>query len=116
MILLTRKRRDFPDVDVEITLPLEQRHESRVPHGHTYSEWKFKQAWYNYRCAYCGIRKEDTPEGYLTRDHLVPITEGGDDNIDNIVPACATCNKQKGPTEPGLLIGQPRPRQRRSPK
>ena len=29
-------------------------------------------------------------------DHLIPISKGGDDNIDNVRPAHAICNLQKG--------------------
>lgn len=109
-------KREFPDEEIEVTLPVEQRLEDRVPRGHSLSEWKFKQEYYGYRCAYCGIHKRDTPEGYLTRDHIIPITEGGDDNIDNIVPACKSCNWKKGPELPGHMVSYPRVRKRKTPK
>ena len=41
-------------------------------------------------CAYCGESKP------LTRDHKIPITRGGTDDITNIVPACMRCNSRKG--------------------
>lgn len=109
-------KRSESDDEIEVTLPLEERHEDRVARGHTHSEWKFKLHWYNYRCAYCGIPAKQTPEGYLTRDHVIPIIQGGDDKIDNIVPACKACNWKKGPETPGHNVGQPKVRQRRSPK
>lgn len=37
------------------------------------------------RCHYCG-----EPGG--TVDHVVPLSEGGENNQDNAVPACAPCN------------------------
>jgi 5-methylcytosine-specific restriction endonuclease McrA len=110
-----RQRIAEAEAKVSVTLPLEDRQETRVEHGHTYSQWKFKLHWYNYRCAYCGIAARDTPEGYLTRDHIIPISEGGDDDIDNIVPACKQCNKTKGSDMPGTSMSYPRVRQRRSP-
>ena len=108
------KKNDDPDEEFGITLPLEERIESRVERGHTYSEWKFKLYWYNNRCAYCGIKASETPEGYLTRDHIIPISEGGDDNIDNIAPACRACSKEKGAKLPGHGVSYPRVRQRRT--
>jgi 5-methylcytosine-specific restriction endonuclease McrA len=93
--------------------PPEARHEYRVPVGHSWSEWKFLQAKYNYRCAYCGIRKEDTPEQYLTRDHYRPIRYGGCDHIHNIVPACKQCNFLKGNLWPvPVTVPTAKPRRR----
>jgi 5-methylcytosine-specific restriction endonuclease McrA len=42
-------------------------------------------------CAYC-FRTDRK----LTVDHVVPLTEGGHDTLDNIVPACGSCNSRKG--------------------
>lgn len=42
------------------------------------------------RCAYC--RKA----GQMTIDHVVPLSRGGRHSISNLVPACRSCNKQKG--------------------
>lgn len=54
-----------------------------------------KQARYSLwdnRCAYCNIGKEK-----MTADHFVPLARGGKavDRIDNIVPACFSCNNKK---------------------
>lgn len=47
----------------------------------------------NYKCAYCGIEfNEDTlPE----RDHIIPISKGGNNIKENIAPACKSCNLKK---------------------
>ena len=42
-------------------------------------------------CAYCG----DKPN-YLTIDHVKPRIHGGDSMRNNLVPACRTCNANKG--------------------
>jgi len=41
-------------------------------------------------CHYCG--KE--PAG--TIDHVIPVSQGGTNHPDNLVPACAACNYSKG--------------------
>lgn len=45
---------------------------------------------YGYRCAYCATKTEK-PE----MDHVIPLAGGGSHNIDNIVPACKSCNSSK---------------------
>lgn len=62
----------------------------------TAAEWKAKLEYYGYRCRYCGINKNDTPEGWLEADHAIPLSRGGTNFISNIVPACKSCNCSKG--------------------
>ncbi len=45
-------------------------------------------------CAYCGTSKKK-----LTADHLVAKSRGGKDEASNIVPACETCNQNKGTSD-----------------
>lgn len=42
------------------------------------------------RCAYC-----HQTAALLTPDHMMPIARGGANTIDNIVPACLSCNAAK---------------------
>lgn len=58
--------------------------------SHTFKEWLAKCAEYHYTCAYCPAK-----DIKLTRDHVVPLSRGGRDSIDNIVPACQPCNSRK---------------------
>jgi hypothetical protein len=55
--------------------------------------------WHN-RCAFCGVDADHLRNtGYkrLTTEHVLALTKGGLDEECNIMPACATCNKSKGP-------------------
>lgn len=45
---------------------------------------------FDHRCAYCGCG------GDLEVEHVVPISKGGEHHLGNIVPACHTCNSNKG--------------------
>jgi 5-methylcytosine-specific restriction endonuclease McrA len=47
-----------------------------------------QQAWEG--CAYCGAR--GVP---LQRDCVLPISRGGRYTLDNVVPACRSCNTSK---------------------
>jgi 5-methylcytosine-specific restriction endonuclease McrA len=57
----------------------------------TNAEWDTICSRWGYECAYCAD-KPDTIE----RDHVVPLSNGGDTNKKNIVPACPRCNRSKG--------------------
>jgi len=59
----------------------------------TWNEWYDKLQAYDGFCHYCG---EWIGIGYLTVDHVVPLSNGGSNTIDNIVPACSHCNFSKG--------------------
>ncbi len=48
-------------------------------------------------CAYCG---EELPGQRLTRDHVVPVVQGGRDTWMNVVTACRGCNQQKSGRTP----------------
>ena len=50
-----------------------------------------------HRCQYCDIR---LPASELTTDHVVPRSRGGATSWDNVVTACAPCNRQKANRTP----------------
>jgi hypothetical protein len=45
-----------------------------------------------FTCQYCGKK---APEAILEIDHIVPISKGGDNSIENLVSACRECNGGK---------------------
>jgi 5-methylcytosine-specific restriction endonuclease McrA len=66
--------------------------DSRLKGRHTNEEWETLKGHFNYRCLSCGYYE---PEIRLTKDHVLPISQGGSDSIDNIQPLCLGCNCMK---------------------
>ena len=65
-----------------------------------------------YSCQYCGKHKKELRgRQFLTRDHIVPLSHGGDNTWENVVTSCSPCNNRKGdrlPREVGLkLLNEP---------
>ncbi len=66
-----------------------KRRMGRVDHDLSGEQWSaLKAAWGG--CAYCGAT--DKP---LQRDCVLAISRGGRYTLDNIVPACGSCNASK---------------------
>jgi 5-methylcytosine-specific restriction endonuclease McrA len=62
---------------------------AQVEHDLSPEQWAaLKEHWGG--CAYCGAA--DRP---LQRDCVLPISRGGRYTLDNIVPACGSCNASK---------------------
>ena len=61
-------------------------------HYHTFGEWQTLKAQYNWTCPCC---KKSEPEIKLTEDHIIPLSKGGSDIIENIQPLCVHCNFKK---------------------
>jgi 5-methylcytosine-specific restriction endonuclease McrA len=50
-----------------------------------------------YACQYCA---DTFPTQELTFDHVVPVSQGGRKDWENIVTCCVTCNRRKGGRTP----------------
>jgi 5-methylcytosine-specific restriction endonuclease McrA len=56
----------------------------------TASEWHALLDRYGHKCLWCGSLHK------LCADHVIPLSQGGDNTIGNIQPLCARCNQRKG--------------------
>lgn len=70
--------------------------------SHTGEEWGNLKEYYRFRCVQCGIKESELKKKWkgtylnkLTKDHIVPVSRGGTDNIWNIQPLCVSCNSSK---------------------
>jgi len=61
----------------------------RVDHDLTSDQWAALQAAWG-GCAYCG-----ETDASMQRDCVLALSRGGRYTLDNIVPACASCNASK---------------------
>ena len=62
----------------------------------------------DYSCQYCGRhRSELKGRQFLTRDHILPLSRGGENTWANVVTSCSPCNNRKGnhlPDEAGMAL------------
>ncbi len=55
----------------------------------------------DYSCQYCGRHhRELRGRQFLTRDHVLPVSRGGENHWTNVVTACSPCNNRKGNLTP----------------
>ena len=68
--------------------------------SYSVAEWRALVAQYD-RCPMCRRRWDEIPpppsrSAVITVDHVVPISKGGANTIDNVQPLCYSCNSRKG--------------------
>lgn len=77
----------------ELRVIVEQRRQSRkksLEHSFSKQDWDNCKKFFNSQCAYCGKTLKR-----LTQDHVIPESKNGPYTVDNIVPACRSCNSSK---------------------
>lgn len=78
-------------------------HKRRAIKMNIYAEHITKEQWFGkleefeYCCAYCLLPENIV--GKLTMDHFIALANNGTHTIDNLVPACRSCNCSKGKRE-----------------
>lgn len=63
-----------------------------APGYHTSEQWQAVLDRYGYKCLRCGSTEN------LTEDHVLPLSKGGSNWIENIQPLCGSCNSSKQDT------------------
>jgi len=63
--------------------------ERKVEANFSNNQWEVCKKHFNNGCCYCG------KTSYLHQDHFLALSKGGEYTINNIVPACSTCNSSK---------------------
>ena len=77
----------------------------RIPHSATGARKITRRAVFardGWECQYCGARTT------LTVDHVIPRSKGGGSSWENIVAACAPCNRRKGDLLPHQVHMHPK--------
>lgn len=66
---------------------------SLLPSNLNSHQWKNIKLHFKNKCAYCG---KELP---LEQEHFIPLSKGGEYTINNIIPACKSCNCSKRNTD-----------------
>lgn len=82
------------DADIATPQQLETREAPRVAKGYTrrsISEGTRWRVWErdDFRCQHCGSRR------FLSVDHIIPVSKGGRNHLDNYQTLCRACNSAK---------------------
>lgn len=77
-----------------------KRRENGVFHQFTADQLKVRFDLFNNHCAYCGMPPQFMYRGKPEADHFISVIRGGKHSLDNIIPACRSCNGSKRHSDP----------------
>ena len=60
--------------------------------SHTFREWELLKKQYGYKCPCCNKKELKIK---LKQEHIIPLSKGGSEYIENIQPLCGSCNSRK---------------------
>lgn len=91
-----KKRMQTPEVKKRNRDRVQRREalKSTLPATFTPEDWKYALSYFG-GCAYC-VSTSD-----LNQEHFIPLSKGGPYTLDNIIPACKSCNSSKKDRAPG---------------
>lgn len=90
------RMREYRRAKPELNRATAQRRRARKQNAEgafTSTEWRTLCERYGRRCLAC---KRPGSECNLTVDHVIPLSKGGNNRIENIQPLCGPCNATKG--------------------
>jgi len=88
---------DNPDKKIELQTRRRERMD-KLPFTLTGEQWRYIKSCFNNCCAYCGKTEEDELKEnnrQLAQDHFISVVNGGGYILENMIPACTTCNSSK---------------------
>jgi len=83
--------------------------DGKTPRGYISKYYRFKVLKrQNWKCKQCGVKlkyssKQDFDASVAHIDHVIPLSKGGEDDIENFQALCPECNLKKSATMPSSV-------------
>lgn len=77
-----------------------EKHRTMTKHiDYTLDDWRDAMLHFGGQCPICGVREGRARKSKFDRDHIVPVSKGGETTRRNIMPCCPQCNRGRGNAE-----------------